>query len=115
MPDIFRIPEFIRKQMFVGKLDLSAPINVDPDRFDQAAVAFACDDLTAACIADVVRSHDRRVGDYPCRAYVRRARAWSKVTAAETLSIVVGGRPMLNPNLFKVSMAVERMAAEAVL
>lgn len=99
--DVFRLPELMRSTLLAGKIDLaSGAVNTDKSRLDEAAVVFCCDLLTAACTCDIVRGHDRRVGDYPTRVYIQRAQAWQKVSGSITLSVVEDGRAMLNPELF---------------
>lgn len=95
-----RLPDSIRQMLLLDKLDLSTPIRTDPERLDEAAVAFNCDLLSAACIIDVLRSHDRKAGDYPTRAYLRRASAWNKLPGHAVLTEVVDGKPRLNPDWF---------------
>lgn len=103
--DLSRVDETIRQLLLAGKVDRSAVIRTDPDRPDEAAVAFSCDALTAACICDTIRDHDRRVGDHPTRAYVQRAGgAWVKLPREAMLSRVVGGQPVLDPSIFPESV-----------
>ena len=97
--DIDRIDPLIGIVMG-GKLDLSKAIKVDPDRLDETAVAFSCDLLTAACICDTIRTHDKAVKDYPTRVYIFRRSAWSKVAGQGHLSIVVDNKCVLNPKIF---------------
>lgn len=98
--DLSRIPEAVRAAMLGGKLDLErGPIRVDAERPDEVCVAFRCDLLAAAALLDVIRGNDRRAGDFPTRAYVRR-RSWSKLPGSALLSVVRGGRVSLNPEVF---------------
>lgn len=100
--DLDRVDQLVRQLLLAGKLDLSrdAVIQTDKDHFDEMAVRFTCDALTAACVCDTIRNHDRRAGDYPTRVYVRKAVAWVKVAGNEHLSIVVGDKVLLNPKVF---------------
>ena len=74
-------------------------VRMNRQRGDEVGVTFACDLLSAACICDTLRAHDAKVGDYPTRVYVFR-KAWTKVAGNVTLSIVLDGKPVLNPDLF---------------
>ncbi len=69
--DCDRIEPIVRQMMLGGKLVLE-PIRVDPQRGDEVGVEFSCDLLTAAALCDVIRSHDRELGDRPTRVYVFR-------------------------------------------
>ncbi len=67
----------------------------------EAAVQFTCDLLTAATVCDIVRSHDREVGDEPTRVYVRRKVAWERLPAAAVLTTVdARGDVALSPEVF---------------
>ena len=100
--DCDRITPLIRKLLFGGQLDSAAgPQRTDPERPDEMAVMFSCDLLTAACVCDTARNHDRKAGDYPTRVYVKRAKAWTKVPAGTMLSVIVNGSTLaLNPEVF---------------
>jgi hypothetical protein len=82
--DCDRIEPTVRQMMLGGKLKLEA-IRVDPDRGDEVGVEFCCDLLTAAAICDVIRSHDRELGDCLTRVYVFR-RTWTKLSSTAVLS-----------------------------
>ncbi len=97
--DVERVDPAVRGMLFGGKLDLSKPVRVDPSRADEIGVAFTCDDLTAACICDIVRDHDRRAKDPPARVYLFR-QVWARVPGAAALTIMVNGKPALNPEWF---------------
>lgn len=98
--DLDRMDATIRQLFLGGKLDLSAAIKVDSKRFDEAAVAFVCPLLTAACICDTLRYHDRQVRNHPTRVYLQKARAWTKFPRDAVLAVVVDGKPKLNPEWF---------------
>ncbi len=104
--DLDRVDSMIRHMLLGGKLDLSHKnvIQVDKDRFDETGVVFTCDLLTAACVCDTIRTHDKNAGDYPTRVYLFRARAWSKVSGATLLSVVEDGVVILNPEVFPVEV-----------
>ncbi len=103
--DLERVTPFIRTALFgpkLARLDASKVLKMDPARFDEMGVAFACPLLDAACILDTMRAHDRKVGDSPTRCYVFRT-AWTKVPGAQQLSVMSNGRPILNPSLFRAA------------
>lgn len=111
--DLMRVDEFIRAQLVGGKinLDRAAVIKVDPDRLDETAVEFTCGIVTAACIADTIRTHDRAAKQYPSRVYLRRATAWNRLPAEATLALVEDGKVLLNPKVFKVELPVAKPKA----
>ncbi len=100
--DIGRIDKTMREILLLDKLDFSAHIWVDKERGDEAAVAFSCDLLTAACICDTIRSHDRSVKDYPTRVYLKKVVAWNKLPGAAVLTVVKNEKVQLNPEFFMV-------------
>lgn len=101
--DLDRVDPMIRGMLLGGKLDLTQPIRMDPLRPDEIGVAFACDDLTAGTICDIVRNHDKKVGDYPTRAYIKRQK-WSRVPGDLLLTLVQEDKVSLNPKLFAVEV-----------
>ena len=116
LADLDRIDPFVREAMGLAqKLDATAPIYTDPDRWDETAVAFRCDLLTAACLLDVIRDHDRRAGAAVTRTYVNKGYGWVKLPGGTTLVLpgvsykgtTVADR--LNPDVFNV--AAEHAAA----
>ena len=109
--DLDRAGDLLRSILLVGKLDLSEPIRTNCDRMDETAVAFSCDLLSAACICDTLRNHDRRVGDHPTRVYFYRDASWEKIPGNKILVVVEGERCFLNPEIFGVQK-VKVSAAE---
>lgn len=101
LADLDRVDQLIRDILLRGKLDATQAIWTDKSKMDEVAVAFTCDLLTAACICDTIRTHDRNAKDYPTRVYIFR-RAWSKVAGDALLSLVEDGEVVLNPALFNV-------------
>ncbi len=98
-----------------GKLALDAgPIRTDPDRMDETAVEFSCDLLTACCIADTLRSHDRAAGDHPTRVYLRKSSQWVKLQGSVVLTRVVGGKVILDPEMFPTRAKPGELAAPPV-
>jgi hypothetical protein len=103
LTDLDRIAPLIRQCLrLADHLDVSrdSVVWVDKSRFDEACIPFICDLLTAACICDTIRSHDRRAGDYPTRVYLKRVAAWEKLAGGVQLSVVKNEKVMLNPELF---------------
>lgn len=98
--DLTRLDSTIRSLLLGGNLDLTQSIRTDPDRIDEGAVAFSCDLLTAACIADTIREHNRRAGEYPTRIYLRRGAAWTKLPGQTVLTRVVGDSVVLDHDTF---------------
>ena len=90
----------MRDILLAGKLDTTRWINANPTRMDEGAVEFTCDLLAAACICDTIRSHDRKVKEYPTRVYLRRAAAWQRLPNDAVLSVVEDEQVKLNPVIF---------------
>ena len=114
--DLDRVQPTIRELMLGGKLDTSQAIQMDKDRMDEAGVVFSCDLLTAACICDTIRSHDRVAGLYPTRVYVCK-RSWSKVPGTVALAKVEDQVLKLNPEVFteeQVKIEAPRIAPTRV-
>lgn len=101
LADLDRVDPTIRGILLGGKLDATRAVVTDKGRMDEIAVAFTCDLLTAACCCDTLRTHDRKVGDYPTRVYVFR-RAWTKIVSSALLTLIEGDKVVLNPALFDV-------------
>ncbi len=108
--DLDRIDPTIRSMLLGDKVDLTA-IRVDKDRGDEVAVAFTCDLLSAACICDTLRSHDKRAGDYPTRVYLFKRTAWSRVPGSIMLATVKDGSCTLNRTIFNVEVALAKPVA----
>lgn len=100
LADITRIPQLIRNILLRDKVDLSYPIQTDKNKFDETAILFTCDPLTAACVCDTMRNKDKTEGRYPTRCYVRTNKAWKKIAGSDKLAIVVDEQIVLNPKVF---------------
>ena len=100
LPDLDRVSPFIREILLRGKITLKKAILVDRDRYDELAVKFTCDLLTAACACDVLRTKDRREKRYPTRVYLRTKKAWTKIPGDKALTLVKDGDLRLNPEVF---------------
>lgn len=111
--DIDRIDPTIRSMLLGGKLetDRNKIVRIDPDRMDETGVLLTCDLLTAACIADTIRAHDGGAGDPPTRVYLKRRGAWEKVPGRQALTLVVDGKPILNPSVFPAAGVTVRPPA----
>jgi hypothetical protein len=103
--DLMRLDATVRGVMLAGKVDCETPVRTNGRTLDDGAVVMTCDLLTAACIADVIRAHDRKAGDYPCRCYLRRRDAWQRLPNDALLTVVEGERVVLNPALFREKVA----------
>lgn len=102
--DLDRLDPHIRVKLLVGRIDLLKPIKVAKDRVEpEPAVVFNCGLLTAASICDIIRNEDRNNGDFPTRLYIYR-QDWSRIPSHIQLTIVVGGKIVLNPEFFKVTI-----------
>jgi hypothetical protein len=113
--DLDRVDPTIRQILLGGKVDLTNAIKMDKNRFDEAGVAFICPLLQAASICDIVRSHDRELGDFPTRVYLMRVAAWEKLPNAAVLTLILDGKTMLNPAIFPpVGERAKPLSAEAV-
>lgn len=72
--DLERADTALKVKLLKGKL-LPAPIRLSK-RGDDVAMTFGCPDAEAALALDLLRDADRRVGDRPTRAAVRRGGRW---------------------------------------
>lgn len=93
----------LRQRLLKGKLDTRRESLIEAksrDKLRETGAVFTCDLLTAALTCDLIRNNDRKAGDYPTRVYVRYATVWERVTAAVVLTEVVGGKVILNPEVF---------------
>lgn len=99
--DLDRIVPAVKANLINGNLDLDAgAVQVVKESPSEVCVGFSCDALTAACIIDTLRAHDRNVGDSPTRAYVLR-KAWSRIPGNVPCAVVEDGQCKLNPALFR--------------
>lgn len=100
LTDLDRVDPIIRSRLAL-MLDLTSTIRVGMDRMeDIPAVVFSCPLLEAATVCDVLRNHDRQVGDAPTGIYVNKAQSWSRVTNNTLLTVLVDGKVKLNPAVF---------------
>lgn len=115
LKDLDRVNPSLRAQLLKGRLDLTRAVSPGDDVKD-AAVAFSCDLLTAACVVDTLRSHDRDVGDPPTRACVQRAPGlgWTKLPGELQLTKVVAGQVILNPTAFPPMVRARDLAVPRV-
>ena len=93
------LPE-IRGPLLKDKVDLSKPIRMDPKDIEEVAIEFSCDLLSAGCILDTLRSHDRAAGDHPTRAYLKKSSVWVKQQGSVLFTKVAGNQVILNPDVF---------------
>lgn len=115
LADLDRIDPSIRGSLLAGKLDLTKAIRVGQDRMeDVPAVVFSCDLLTAATVCDILRSHDRKVGDPPTGIYINKATSWSRVINSTVLTVLVDGKARLNPAVFPPNDVILSGPAPAV-
>jgi len=106
--DLDRMAQEMRLRMLRspdGKPRLDFSQAVPGGRDDDPAVAFTCPLLTAATICDVIRSHDRQVGDPLTKVYLRSGSRWANVYG-DVLFTLVGtdGKAQLNPAVFAVEV-----------
>ena len=102
--DVERIPAELQPTLLAGALNLDSAVRLGNGPEDTGLV-FTCELLKAACICDMMRSHDRQVGDKPTRVYYNKGRGWRSVPSGATLTIVRSYRKgergvELNPLLF---------------
>lgn len=99
----------------ICRLDPSAAFKVSEDRPDERGVKFSCSTLAAACLLDVIRSHDRRVGDYPTRVYTRKPlQKWVKAPGHAILVLQGSdGVLRLNPEFFTDTALTVRISASS--
>lgn len=104
LDDLDRIDSIIRQKMFKDRLNLVDPVTVN----DGVALAFSCSLLTAATLADIIRSEDRKAGDMPTRIYLRNGSGnWEAVPKNAIFTVTVKGNIHLNPGLFCVQIPQE--------
>lgn len=115
LADLGRAVPAVRAALLKGRADLTAPVLPDPGRPLDAYVEFTCDLATAAAAVDVFRDHDRAAGDRPLRAVVRTpAGAWTPVPPTAVLSLLIDGRPVPNPDVFKPEVRAADLVAPPV-
>ena len=105
LDDVDKLPPEVRVGLLAGRLDLDKILRVGQGERaeDIPAVEFTCPLLEAALVCDMVRSYNRKVGDSPSEVYLHRGNDQSRyvrVIYADTLTVVVAGKPALNPKLF---------------
>ncbi len=102
--DLERVPPQVREELFGhGLFHLHPrPIWMDKEVMEETGLAFACGLLQAASICDILRKHDRSIGQTPTRVYLRRVKAWQKLGRDDIL--VKFDR--LNPAVFPPERAV---------
>lgn len=109
--DLERLNPELRKGLLAGRLDQSqGAIKIG----NEVAVAFSCDLLSAACLCDTLRRWDVPAKHKPTRVYVKRGSLWSKVSDTQTLSVLVNGVAVLNPELFPVVADAKLRSAPAI-
>jgi hypothetical protein len=98
LEDLDRMTDAMRQRLITGRVDTIRWLRIGEM---EAAVQFTCDLLTAATVCDIIRSHDREVGDEPTRVYVRRGTAWNRLPALAVLTAVEpSGAVVLHPAVF---------------
>lgn len=102
--DLERVPPQVREELFGhGLFHLHPrPIWIDKEVMDETGLAFACSLLQAASTCDILREHDRKAGHTPTRVYLRKVKAWQKLSGDAIL--VKYGR--LNSTVFPPERAV---------
>ena len=88
------------RQKVAKHLNPKAPVRIDPDDLEEVAVPFVGDLLSAACICDILRSHDREAGDVPTRVYAKNGGGWESIRGNVALVIMQQGVATLNPLVF---------------
>lgn len=101
-----RLPSEIRSNLLTGRVDLKI-VKIHVDRVNpEAAVLLTCNLLEAAKVCDVVRSYDRKVGEFPTQVYILK-KNWSRVPSSLHMTVVSGENVILNPELFPEKKDVE--------
>lgn len=109
--DLGRAAPGVRAALLKGKIHPD-PVRPDPARPLEAAVELTCALATAAAAADVLRDHDRAAGERPTRTWVRTPRGtWVQVPAHVMLSVIAGGRPVPNPEVFRPEVRATDLVA----
>jgi hypothetical protein len=111
LTDVDRLPPELKRGFLAGRIDATKIIRVGAQRRteEQPAVEFVCPLLEAATVCDMIRSHDRSVGDRPCEVFISRGtindtgrECWTRVIYATTFTVLINGKVSLNPELFTV-------------
>lgn len=104
--DLDKVDPSVREKLKLSDKISRQTVDMRFDRVkesDEAAVVFNCDLLTAALICDILRSHDREMGDSPTRLYLKR-KSWSRIPSYVVLTVVVNGHTELNPEVFPTAV-----------
>lgn len=100
LKDLDRLDPVIRTRLLKGRLDLANPIQISKDRaIPDHAIPFSCGLLSAATICDIIRSEDRKSGDFPTQLYIYKT-TWNRIPSHVALTIQVKGSVKLNPTIF---------------
>lgn len=97
--DLDRVDPLVRARMLLPNLAPDKVVRPFEKEPDETGVEFCCDLLQAALVCDLLRNHDRQLGDAPTRVYLRK-RVWSKVSPSTLLTTVRNGKAVLNPEVF---------------
>lgn len=97
--DLERLDQQARQALFGGKLDLTRGVRMSQDKADDVGIVFKCPLLEAACLLDVLRSEDRKLGQPETRCWVRR-KGWTRLPATAVLTLTGDGELRLNPEWF---------------
>jgi len=104
-------------KLLSGRLDLQRPIRPDTEEImvsgvrcgehDETAVAFICELLAAALVADKIRAQDVQNGDVPTRVYIQRKKKgrWERLSGTVQLTERVRGKDRLSTKIFPVGVA----------
>ena len=94
----------LRVRLFAGRLNLQDIVRVTLDGrpAEYPSVGFCCPLAEAALVCDLIRSEDRKHGRPSTAIYLSRSGTgpWVRVQDHWMLTLVVAGKPHLNPAFF---------------
>lgn len=97
LEDLDRLDKQFKLNLLAGRLDLSTI--VEPAK-GVACVVFSCDIISAAIVADLIRSDDRKNARTPSAIYMERNTVWSAMKPDDVWTVVVNDLIHLNPLIF---------------
>jgi hypothetical protein len=104
LDDLGRMDPEVRQRMVTWRLDLEAPARATDD---EVVLVFKCPLIEAAKACDLVRSHDREVGDPETRVYRSQGGGpWNLLPPKAVLCSTAGGKCVLSPNVFRTAKPV---------
>lgn len=101
--DLDRVDEGLRAMLLLKRLDLKRAIRPDPKGpVEDTIIPFKSELLDAATACDVLASEHRKHDEVPVRLSIKRNEEsnWIKLPYEVVLTVIINGRPRLNPRVF---------------